>query len=53
MTGGAAYTWKWGDISLLKDSPVWGSGYAGTNILSGRAPSFMQLKPIPQAGKMG
>jgi hypothetical protein len=43
MTGGAAYAWKWGYISLLKDTPVWGSGYAGTNILSGRAPSFMQL----------
>ena len=33
-----------GYISLLKDAPVWGSGYAGTNILSGRAPSFMQLR---------
>lgn len=44
MTGGVSYMWKWGDISFLKDSPVWGSGYAGTNILSGRAPSFMQLK---------
>ena len=44
MTGGASYMWKWGDISFLKDAPVWGSGYAGTNILSGRAPSFMQLK---------
>ena len=50
MTGGVSYMWKWGDISFLKDSPVWGSGYAGTNILSGRAPSFMQirlhLKPV-------
>ena len=44
MTGGASYMWKWGDISFLKDAPVWGSGYAGTNILSGRAPSFMQIK---------
>jgi hypothetical protein len=44
MSGGASYMWKWGDLSFLKDSPVWGSGYAGTNILSGRAPSFMQLK---------
>jgi hypothetical protein len=44
MTGGASYMWKWGDISYLKDSPVWGSGYAGTNILSGRAPSFMQVR---------
>ncbi|MDZ7636075.1 MAG: hypothetical protein U5L72_17215 [Bacteroidales bacterium] len=44
MTGGASYMWRWGDVSFLKDAPVWGSGYAGTNILSGRAPSFMQLK---------
>jgi hypothetical protein len=50
MTGGVSYQWKWGDIAFLKDSPVWGSGYAGTNILSGRAPSFMHirlhLKPV-------
>lgn len=44
MTGGVSYTWKWGDISFLKDSPVWGSGYAGTNIFSGRAPSFMHIR---------
>lgn len=50
MTGGISYTWEWGDIAFLKDAPVWGSGYAGTNIFSGRAPSFMQirlhLKPV-------
>lgn len=44
MTGGVSYMWRWGDISFLKDSPMWGSGYAGTNILSGRAPSFMQIR---------
>jgi hypothetical protein len=44
MTGGMSYMWEWGDISFLKDSPVWGSGYAGTNIFSGRAPSFMQVR---------
>ena len=44
MTGGVSYMWKWGDIAFLKDSPVWGSGYAGTNILSGRAPSFMHIR---------
>lgn len=44
MTGGVSYSWRWGDMSFIKDSPVWGSGYAGTNILSGRAPSFMQLR---------
>lgn len=53
MTGGVSYMWKWGDLAFLKDSPVWGSGYAGTNILSGRAPSFMHirlhLKPVKWA----
>jgi len=44
MTGGASYMWKWGHVSFLKDAPVWGSGYAGTNIFSGRAPSYMQIR---------
>ncbi len=44
MTGGISYSWRWGNIAFLKESPVWGSGYAGTNILSGRAPSFMHLR---------
>ncbi len=44
MTGGISYSWRWADISFIRDSPVWGSGYAGTNILSGRAPAFMQLR---------
>ena len=44
MTGGLSYMWKWGNIAFLKGSPVWGSGYAGTNILSGRAPSFMHIR---------
>ncbi len=44
MTGGLTYSWKWGYLGFLKDSPVWGTNYAGANILSGRAPSFMQLR---------
>jgi len=44
MTGGLTYTWRWGNIAFIKDSPVWGTSYAGSNIFSGRAPSFMQLK---------
>ncbi len=44
MTAGISYAWKWGNISFVKDSPVWGSGYAGSNILSGRAPSFIQVR---------
>ena len=44
MTGGISYSWRWADISFVRDAPVWGSGYAGTNILSGRAPAFMQIR---------
>ena len=44
MTAGISYAWQWGDISFVKDAPVWGGGYAGTNILSGRAPSFIQVR---------
>lgn len=47
--GGITYTWKWGTIGLVKDHIVWGTGYNGTNIQSGRSPSFsmikLQLKP--------
>ncbi|MBE0666468.1 MAG: hypothetical protein IH593_02230, partial [Bacteroidales bacterium] len=44
MTAAISYAWRWGDMSFVKDAPVWGSGYAGTNILSGRAPSFIQVR---------
>lgn len=44
MTGGVSYAWEHADISFIKEAPVWGQGYSGTNILSGRAPSFMQIK---------
>ncbi len=51
MTGGITWSWRWGTIGLLKESPVWGNNYAGANIFSGRAPSFMQaklnIKPAP------
>lgn len=44
MRGGVTYTWKWGNIGVIKDHVQWGSGYNGTNILSGRAPSFAMVK---------
>ncbi|HNY15193.1 MAG TPA: hypothetical protein PKI12_06615 [Bacteroidales bacterium] len=44
VTGGITYGWKWGTLGLIKDAPVWGTSYAGSNIFSGRAPSFMQLR---------
>ncbi len=43
-----AYVW-WGSIGLVKDNIVWGDNYHGSNIISGRAPSFpmitLNLKP--------
>lgn len=48
--GGLMYSWKWGAVGLVKDNVQWGLGYNGTNIQSGRAPSFamikLQLKPV-------
>ncbi len=48
--GGLMYSWKWGNIGLIKDHVQWGTGYNGTNIQSGRTPSFaqikLQLKPV-------
>ena len=47
--GGIKYSWKWGSIGLVKDNVIWGDNYHGSNILSGRAPSFpmltLHLKP--------
>lgn len=42
--GGLMYSWKWGSIGVVKDHVEWGLGYNGTNIQSGRTPSFAQLK---------
>ena len=47
--GGIKYASRWGSIGLVKDNLIWGDSYHGSNILSGRAPSFpmmtLQLKP--------
>ncbi len=47
--GGITYYNEWGSIGLIKDNVMWGDNYNGSNILSGRAPSFpmitMKLKP--------
>jgi hypothetical protein len=42
--GGLMASWKWGAIGVVKDHNVWGNGYNGTNILSGRSPSYAQIK---------
>lgn len=48
--GGIKYAWNWGSIGLVKDNVIWGDNYHGSNIISGRAPSFpmltLHLKPV-------
>ncbi|MBL4716749.1 MAG: hypothetical protein COC01_09915 [Bacteroidetes bacterium] len=44
MRGGFTYDWNWGSVALIKDHLVWGNNYNGSNIFSGRTPSFAQLK---------
>ncbi len=48
--GGITFSWKWGNIGIVKDHIEWGIGYHGTNIQSGHTPSFamikLQLKPV-------
>lgn len=49
MRGGITYSFKQGSIGMVKDHVVWGEGYHGSNIFSGRTPSFpmivFKLKP--------
>jgi Capsule assembly protein Wzi len=42
--GGIIYSWKWGHFGLLKDQFSWGNNYHGSNIFSGRTPSFAHIK---------
>ena len=42
--GGLMASWNWGAIGIVKDHAEWGNNYNGSNILSGRTPSFAQLK---------
>jgi len=44
MRGGVTYTWNWGSFGLVKDHIQWGDNYNGSNILSGRTPSFPLIK---------
>ena len=43
MRGGIIYSWNWGSFGLLKDHFEWGNNYHGSNIFSGRSPSFAQV----------
>lgn len=53
MRGGITYSWKWGSIMAGKDHYTLGTAYNGTNILSGRTPSFpiikLRIKPVSWA----
>ncbi|MBK7214876.1 MAG: hypothetical protein IPH88_16620 [Bacteroidales bacterium] len=44
MRAGITYAWKWGDIGLAKDHFSWGSNQNGSNIFSGRTPSFAHIR---------
>jgi len=50
MRGGVTYSWSWGSIMVGKDHLVMGTSYNGSNILSGRTPSFplvrLRIKPV-------
>jgi hypothetical protein len=49
IRGGITWSWKWGNVGIIMDHNIWGSGYNGTNIQSGRTPSIarinLQMKP--------
>jgi len=44
MRGGVVYSWAWGEFGLIKDHFEMGTNYHGSNILSGRTPSFAHIK---------
>jgi hypothetical protein len=44
MRGGITYSNNWLTVALVKDHFVWGNNYNGSNIFSGKSPSFATLK---------
>lgn len=44
MRGGITYNWSWGTIGLVKDHVQWGDNQNGSNIFSGRTPSFPMVR---------
>lgn len=42
--GGLMASWKWGSVGVIKDHFTWGNSYYGSNIFSGRTPSFAHIK---------
>lgn len=49
VRAGIRFYMPWGSLGLVKDNIVWGDNFNGSNIISGRAPSFpmitLNLKP--------
>ncbi len=43
MRAGITYNWKWGSFGLIKDHLIWGDNQNGSNILSGRTPSYPMI----------
>jgi hypothetical protein len=44
IRGGLYYSWKWGSLGFVKDQMEWGNNQNGSNVLSGRPPTFPMLK---------
>lgn len=44
LRGSVSYSWNWGHIALAKEHIQWGTNYNGSNIFSGRTPSFAMVK---------
>ncbi len=44
MRAGIAWSWKWGSLNFSKDQIAWGDNYHGSNIFSGRTPSYAMIK---------
>lgn len=44
MRGGITYHLRWASVALVKDKIVWGNNYHGSNIFSGRNPSFPMIQ---------
>ncbi|MBK7868399.1 MAG: hypothetical protein IPJ75_16220 [Ignavibacteriales bacterium] len=44
VKGSVSFSWKWGNISIIKDYQTWGHGQFGQVIMSTKAPSFTQIR---------
>lgn len=44
MRGGVTWSWKWGQVGLVKDHLEWGTNYEYPNIFSSKPPSYAQIK---------